>query len=161
MKKLFVFCVLMLTLQFSFSQTGGKQENPNLDPAKVPTAVVTKFTTDYPGVTAVWKADGENFKASFNDPISKLGRMIVYDKDGKVIRKESEVDESVYPKQIGEFYNKNYPGEKYQVWSSEDSESGQMLYYSGRNMEIMWFDKDGTKVPERKAKNNEPKQKKN
>lgn len=76
------------------------------------------------------------------------------------MRTENEVDQAGYPKPIGEYYEKNYPGEKYQVWSSEDTESGQMLYYSGRNLETIWFDRDGTRVPERKAKNNESKPKK-
>lgn len=160
MKRFGILFAFLVSLQFCLAQTGGKEENPHLEPSQVPAVVIQKFDTDHPGITPVWKADGENYKASFNDPVSKLGRMIVYDKQGKVLRTENEVDNATYPKPIGEYYEKNYPGEKYQVWSSEDLESGQMLYYSGRNMETIWFDKDGARVPERKAKNNESKSKK-
>lgn len=144
--------ILSLVLGSLAVKAQEKTENANLNPSQVPVAVKTIFDTEHPGISAIWKADGENLKVSYNDPESKLGRIIVYDKEGKVVRVENEVDNMKYPNAIGEFYNKNYPGEKYQVWSAEDKTDGETNYYSGRNMETIWFDKDGNKLPERKVK---------
>lgn len=150
MKNLVILVFVLATIA---TRAQDKTENRSLDPSLVPVVVKTNFDKEHPGTSAIWKADGENFKVSYNDPESKLGRIIIYDKEGKVVRIENEVDHMKYPNAIGEFYNKNYPGEKYQVWRAEDKANGETNYYSGRNMEIIWFDKDGNKLPERKVKN--------
>ena len=93
----------------------------------------------------------KNFRVSYIDPTTKLGRVIVYDKSGNVVRRENEVDNLVYPGSIKDYYNKNYPGESYQVWSSEDKNTGKPLYYSNGSTETIWFDKDGNMIPARKA----------
>lgn len=155
MKTLLIATCLWLTALASYAQKDVVQ--PNLDPTQVPEVVMNKFTTAHPGITAVWKADGENFKAAFNDPATKLGRIIVYDPKGEVLRTDNEVDQNSYPQSIHDYYNKNYPGEKYQVWSSEETGSNEQLYYSGRNLETMWFDKSGARITERKAKAATPK----
>lgn len=151
MKKILLILAFFSSVFSGIAQGEANQENTHLDPAKLPVVVLTAFTAEHPGITAIWKADGENFKAAFNDPTTKLGRIIVYDKEGKVVRTENEVDQSGIPPKVGEFYHKNYPGEKYQLWSTQDA-SGDKTYYSGRNMDVIWFDKNGEKVQERKVK---------
>lgn len=151
MKTLCTLLFLLLAAVSGHAQTTPAANN-HLDPDSLPAAVLQKFIAEQPGITAVWKADGENYKAAFTDPTTKLGRIVVYDKEGNVLRRESEIDQQTAPAPIGDYYKKNHPGETYQVWRSEDAGNGQQLYYSGRNLETIWFDKEGTKLTERKAK---------
>ncbi len=90
---------------------------------------------------------------SFVDPESKLGRVLVYDKKGNVVRSENEVDSTGYPTAIGDYYSDNYPGETFQVWSTDDKTGGKTLYFSNRNEETIWFDQQGKVVPSKKANN--------
>jgi hypothetical protein len=127
--------------------------NPSLDPKQLPAVVTENFTRQFPNVTPIWRKDGNNFKVSFVDPESKLGRVLVYDKKGNVVRSENEVDSTGYPTAIGDYYSDNYPGETFQVWSTDDKTGGKTLYFSNRNEETIWFDQQGKVVPSKKANN--------
>jgi len=104
--------------------------------------VLDKFKQAYPDITPEWKMDGKNFVASFVDPNTLKGINIVYDKDGNVIRKETELENSSYPQSINDYYINKYPGEKYKTWSSVDN-TGVSTYYIKRANETIWFDKGG------------------
>ncbi len=134
-----------------FSQNQDQSQKAALDPSQVPTAVTGAFTDQNPGITATWRADGQNFRASYIDPSSKLGRIIIYDKEGNVLRREDEVDNVTFPAPINDYYNKHHPGEIYQVWKSDEKANGHSMYYSSRNDETIWFDSEGHVIPAKKA----------
>lgn len=110
-----------------------------------PENVKTQFNTDYPGNNNVsWKPEGNNFVVTYTDPKSGMSNLIVYDRDGKVIRKESEVDKEVFPSGITEFYNKEYPKEKFKVWQTE--KNSKTYYYIDHKGKTLWFDQAGKSI---------------
>ncbi len=143
----FVLCFNVLFSQKSTEPTS----NPSLDPSLVPPAALNAFTSQNPGAAATWRKDGDNFRVNYIDQESKLGRAIIYDKNGEVLRREDEVDKMTYPGAIGDYYQKHHPGETYQVWKSEEQANGKPVYFSSRNEETLWFDRDGNLLPARKA----------
>lgn len=145
-------CLLLASL-FHAQTTEKPAEDISLDPKQVPAVVIQNFTTQFPTVTAAWRMEGKNYRARFVDPQNKLGRAIVYDKEGNVIRTENEVDKAGYPSAIGDYYSDNYPGETYQVWYTDEKTGAKTLYFTNRNDETIWFDKEGKIVPAKKAQN--------
>ncbi|MCW3076753.1 MAG: hypothetical protein JWO32_1362 [Bacteroidetes bacterium] len=113
-----------------------------------PEIVLGKFNTDNPGKNnVIWKAEGNNYWVTYTDPKTNMVNVIVYDKDGKVIRKESEVDKLVYPSGISEYYTKQYPKEKYKVWQT-DNDEGKTHYFINRKGKMFWFDQSGKSIPD-------------
>lgn len=154
MKRIFFLSAFIWMMSALSAQTSNSNDAAqNLDPKLVPAVAVQNFNAQFPSVTPAWHLDGKDYRASYIDPQSKLGRIIVYDKDGQVVRSENEVDNTGYPSAIGDFYSDNYPGETYQVWSTDDKTGARTLYYSNRNEETLWFDKDGKTLPAKKATN--------
>lgn len=133
-----------------FASIALSAQNPTTSPTQVPDNVSSKFSTQYPTATPTWKLDGNNYSAWYTDPQTKMQSMVVYDKDGNLVRRENELDAMNYPSTINDYYTKTYPTEKdYKVWSSEDA-TGNRTYYTKRKGQMIWFDKDGNYVPGRK-----------
>lgn len=144
------FLILCLTARPQVSITAGQEKtlSPQVEP---PPVVTEKFKNEHPAITPSWSADGKNFRADFVDPESFKGRSIVYDPEGKVIRRESEVENSSYPQSINDYYIKRFPGEKYKTWRSQDN-SGSQTYYIRHGSDILWFDKEGKAIESRRKK---------
>lgn len=150
MKRIFLTALLFGAFSISNAQS---DEATGLDPKQVPAVVVQSFTTQFPTVTPSWHKDGDHFRVKYIDAQSKLGRVMVYDKEGNVLRTENEVDKAGYPSAIGDYYSDNYPGETYQVWTTDDKTGERTLYFSNRNEETFYFDKEGKVLPSKKTKN--------
>jgi len=118
-----------------------------------PEHIKTKFITDYPGTSSVsWKMKGKHYVVTYTDPKTLLGHIIAYNKDGKIIQKEDEVNNLNFPKAIYENYTKRYPGENYfKVWKIENKPD-EKYYYIFRDGKVLWFDKNGNYVPDNKIK---------
>jgi hypothetical protein len=115
-----------------------------------PEDVKTQFEADNPSTSEVkWKVEGNKYWVSYTDPKTKMGHIIVYDKDGKVIHRESETDNLTYPSAISDYYKQKYPDEKFRVWKTE-REPGKTYYYITRKGKNIWFDQEGKIVPESK-----------
>lgn len=113
-----------------------------------PENVTTAFNTEYPGNTNVsWKVKGNNFWVTYTDPKTNLGHVIIYNKEGKIVRRENEVDKLTYPSEISDYYTKQYPKEKFQVWQTERT-AGQTYYFITRKGKVLWFDQTGKSVYE-------------
>ncbi len=154
MIRLLIF-LLFVCCRTAYSQIPEKQgEDVSLDPKQVPAVAVQNFTSQNPNATPAWRMDGQNYRASYVDPQSKLGRIVVYDKNGNVVRTENEVDNAHYPSSIGDYYSEKYPGETYQVWLTDEQDGAKALYYTNRNAETIWFDKNGKIMPAQKARKN-------
>lgn len=151
MRYLFLI-VFTLGAHLMSAQSKGAEEIPVIDPSQVAAQVVQNFTRDNPGISATWRNDGDNYRANYLDPNTKLGRIIIYNKNGQVLRRENEVDQLKYPDPIKKYYDKNYPGEVYQVWDNEETPGSTTLYYTNRNTETIWFDKHGNLISGKQVK---------
>ncbi len=126
--------------------TQGKQDdkttqNKNKQNVQVPENIRTTFNNSYPNTNATWSFEGKNYVATYKDTESNMGRVVVYDKDGNIVRTESEMDQG-YPEGIGNYYNEKYPNEKkFTVWQSD--EGNKRSYYTKRKGKKMRFDQEG------------------
>lgn len=149
MKKVIIILFAALAINTAIAQTNtptGMQTTP--PGVNAPSIVLNNFTTNQPNTKVEWRMDEENYAADYKDNITGRGRTIVYDRDGNVLRRDYEVEYTVYPGTIGQYYSENYPKEKYIVWSSEDGDGNLSYYYSYHDYgKIVWFDKDGKYSP--------------
>jgi hypothetical protein len=113
-----------------------------VDQQDIPSGVKDKFNKEHPGVPATWTKDGENLKVNYVDPDSNKGQVLVYDHNGSVLRRESELDNATYPPKINDYFISHYPGEKFKTWASEDP-AGVKTFFIDRKSEIIWFDREG------------------
>src|ERR1700752_1197053 len=110
----------------------GTNTGTNSGVINVPPDVNVRFGKDNPYVSPTWTMDGDYYSATFKDKNTNMGRVIVYDKNGTVIRSDNEMGTGTYPDLINDYYRNNYPGEKeYKIWSSMDN-NGTTTYYSKR-----------------------------
>jgi hypothetical protein len=121
-------------------QTSPGSDRMPTDPGQVPTQVTERFNREYPGISGSWSKDGDNFRVEFTDPNSRMSHVIIYDRNGEVIRRENEVDQ--VPQAINDYYQKNYPGEKLRTWRRNNTK-GEQEYYTLHNKEQVRFDKEG------------------
>jgi len=143
MKKALLFAILLLSINFSIAQEGKTPaDKTQASSGQVPNVVIERFNREYPGVSGNWSVDGENFKVQFTDPQSHLGHIIVYDSNGEVLRRESELDGPKNPNAINDYFKKNYPGEQLKTWQVEEK-NGDVSYYANRKEEVLRFNKDG------------------
>lgn len=136
---------LLIVLLAGFMSFAAVSQNKDVDAAQVPKAVSEQFTREHPGITPSWKADGKLYKAYYTDSKTNMGQLVVYDDKGNVQRRESELDKLAYPSSINDYHSRNFPGESYKLWSVDDK-TGVRTYYSERNQQLMWFDKNGNYV---------------
>jgi hypothetical protein len=113
------------------------------DPNEVPSLVKENFTREQPGDAGTWTKDGDNYRVEFTDKESRLGHVIVYDRNGNVVRRDSEIEN--VPAPINDYYKKNYPGETFRTWSAKDEKGGN-YYYSNRQSETLRFNNEGKLV---------------
>jgi hypothetical protein len=142
-------CFLLFSVTTGFGQqmlNASYLTNVDMRQEQVPAEIRDKFNNERPGVPAVWRKDGDNYMVNFTDPDSNRGQIIVYDKNGAVLRRESELDNTAYPQSISEYYFRHYPGEKFRTWASEDQQ-GVKTFFIDRKSEIIRFDKDGKMIP--------------
>ena len=153
MKKLVVFLTFMLSVNVMICQ---------VTPSKpaVPEPVKTKFSKDYPNVVPNWNLDGGNYQAEYYDQSNNLGRTVVYDRNGTIIREDHELGAGDFPTAIGDYYTQNFPNESYRVWSSEDV-SGNRVYYGKCKDQVAWFDKEGKYMQNKPVKTGPSKKERN
>lgn len=132
--------ILSSCLLFALLGASAQNTMPASSNVQAPDAISTRFNNDYPNLQPTWTMDGSNYRADYSD--GSVNRSVIYDPQGKVMSREEQLNTNAYPTTIGDYYTKNYPSEKYNVWSSTDA-NGEMTYYTKRNSETIWFDKSG------------------
>jgi hypothetical protein len=144
MKTLLLVSVLLLAMQLPAQKHKGTKHA-----LKIPEEVKSSFIKENPDAEASWKKEDTNFRAQFIDRVN-LAHVRVYDAKGNMVYRD-DVMES-YPEPIHAFLTKTYPGEGFTLWSRIDG-LGTLTYYTYRNSETLWFDKDGQFVsPKKKAR---------
>jgi hypothetical protein len=149
MKKIFlVSAMLILQLCTGLAQEGktpGADKVP-AESGQVPPVVLERFTREYPGISGTWAKDGDNYRVEFVDPQSHLGHIIVYDRNGDVIRRESELEGPGQPNALNQYFQRNFPGEQLKTWAVKEKD-GTVSYYTQRNNEVLRFDDKGNPAP--------------
>lgn len=107
----------------------------------IPDPVTKSFKRDYPAYKPVWSKEGYNYRADYMDQ-SQMGGMVVYDKGGRILRSETELQANSYPGSIGDYHTSNLPQRKYKVYSTRDT-IGNKTYYSTTDDEMLMFDQEG------------------
>src|SRR5262245_34718686 len=80
--------------------------------SQVPQPVQSAFKDKYSNAGAVeWKVSGDQYKVMFTDK-NNLHHTLLYNKDAKVISRESELDDQGVPTAIREYFIQNIPQEK-------------------------------------------------
>ena len=125
---------IILGVSFLFALSGLSAQTPASTNVQAPSAVATRFSNDYPNRNATWTMDGSNYRADYME--GSVNKSVIYDPKGKMLSREEMLANGSYPSTIGDYYTKNYPNEKYQVWSSTNAD-GDMSYYTKRNSETV------------------------
>ncbi|MEO6305023.1 MAG: hypothetical protein ABIP51_17810 [Bacteroidia bacterium] len=118
---------------------------------KAPKAVSTKFAAEYPGIKPVWKMADNNYEATYTDPDTKLNNFVLYDKEGGVIKKETELNYTDYPVKINQYYSQRFPEEKIHILKCE-APNGENYYFAKHKDRIIKFDTDGNYMAEKNTK---------
>ncbi|MES2681400.1 MAG: hypothetical protein V4635_16005 [Bacteroidota bacterium] len=141
MKTTLLYILLVLTTAtFAQSAADPMELNQSVQP---PTIVMTTFTSNY-HTRALWTANEDNtFNGSYVDESTNMGRVIIYDERGNLVAVENELHNNAYPVAIATWYIKNYPKEKFTIWSHYDTNDSK-TYFANRSQETIWFDRNGT-----------------
>lgn len=118
---------------------------PGQDPQgtmMIPQPVRTAFSGAYPDAdVAGWRFVDNRYKVMFKD--RNMQQVAVYDKNGNLLRRETELDAADVPGAIAQYYKKNYPNEAtYHVWLVEEGK-GKKSYTAPLNDKMLYFDADG------------------
>jgi len=150
MKTLYFIFIILSTCVIAQAQSPAYEGGNTPQSLQPPKVVAEKFKTEFPGIIPAWRIEDNYYVADFADTSSFKGRSIAYDKNAKIFRRESEVENSSYPSNINTYYMKNYPGEKFKTFKSWD-EKGVPTYCIKRTSGSLWFDKEGNYInPEKK-----------
>jgi hypothetical protein len=152
MKTLIFICLLCGICFSGFAQKNKRSSRQNNPPGDtlvsthmsgVPDKLIEKFRRDYPtAIEMQWsKEKDDEYKVVFKDP-PNTKQLIVYDKEWKIIRRETELEMQQIPDSILNFYKQNYPAETgYKVWLREDI-NGKVYYSNGMEFGL-FFDMNG------------------
>ena len=136
---------LLLGINVLVAQNVNSTKESKILLTKAPKVIHEKFSGEHPGIKPIWYKDGESYVVSFSDANTKLNHSIIYDKNGRIISRESELDYKEYPVSINQYYSRRFPEEKYRIIQSEAS-NGEKYYYSKRKNEIIKFDTTGSYI---------------
>lgn len=114
--------------------------------SNIPDAVKIVFLKENPDADATWKKEDTNYRAQYIDRLN-LAHIRVYDKAGNMVYRDDVMEN--YPAPAHNFLTTKYPGEGFSLWSRIDNK-GTLSYYTYRNSDTLWFDKDGKFVSPKK-----------
>lgn len=137
-KQLLLALFFAFTAQIIFSNVANAQDF-------VPKKVKEAFKKQKPNVKKVeWEKEGANFEAEFME--NGVENELVFDKNGKLIAKETKMKTSALSQSIKNAVSKNYTA--YKIVDAEKVEMNGKTYFeveiekSGKEMELL-YDKNG------------------
>jgi hypothetical protein len=150
MRKLIIHIIVAACITCLEAQTpevpAGVQTTPIKPRVETPAIVMQNFNTSYPNVLAEWKMDGENYVASYKDSKTNRWARTKYSPNGNIVYSETKAEPTIYPKAIDKYYERNFPDEKYEIWTRENKDKN-VVHYSVRNSDTLFFDKKGKIIP--------------
>jgi hypothetical protein len=81
-----------------------------------PLPILDLFARKHPGATPYWGIEGRNYVVRYIDPATHLGHVIIYDKQGRILRREDEINLEDCPAGLQAYYMKNFSEEELRVW---------------------------------------------
>lgn len=109
-----------------------------------PLPILDLFARKHPGATPLWGIKGRHYVVRYVDPATQLGHMITYDRQGRIIRREDEINLEDCPAGLQAYYLKNFSEEGPRVWCYEEGQN--VKYYIRRQSRVVWFDKEGNYI---------------
>jgi|GEM_PF-6909474 len=134
--------LLLISMHLNTTQCQTLSISKGTGSTETPSLVVKQFKKDYPTQNPTWSKEGFNYRADYTDPATNMMGMVVYDKSGRILRSETELQANSYPGSIGDYYTSTLPNSKYKVFFIKDT-TGRESYYSTSNGETFYFDKNG------------------
>ncbi|HEY4798270.1 MAG TPA: PepSY-like domain-containing protein [Bacteroidia bacterium] len=153
MKKIFLAMALMGIVSLSASAAGETE---------VPAAVKSSFQKLYPKAEKVkWGKEDVNYEAEFKQNGTEMS--CLFDKDGKLLETETEIEISALPKAVSDYVTKNYPNDKIREASKIVDAKNVVTYEAEVKEGDLVFDAQGNfirKVVEKKDNDNDEKKEK-
>jgi hypothetical protein len=140
MKRMFVMGLLLVSVP-AFAQ--------KIDAAKVPVAVKSTFSKNFPKVTsAKWEKENGNFEANFSENGKKMSA--TFDDKGNWMETESKVEVSELPNGVAAYVAKNYNGQKIKGAAKLNMANGATNYEAEVKGKDIIFDGNGKFIKESK-----------
>ena len=86
------FTILFLFFACHFVSAQEIIKTTTLTATAVPKIVKTNFNNEFPGLQPKWESDEKHYKAVYLDTKTNKKGIIIYDADGKVIRREDAIN---------------------------------------------------------------------
>ena len=117
MKHILGIAVTFLSLNITFAQ--------DVPLSQVPKKVRDSFASEFKSTNANWSKEDDGYEASFKKDGKELS--LVFDVDGQLIERETEIVKTELPSVVSDFISKNYPGFKYEEIAKIESKKGNFF----------------------------------
>ena len=134
MKKLMMLSLVATALYFSASAQ--KLSNKN-----VPLAVMASFQKQYPGITAKWEKEKDQFEANFKTGKSSVS--VLYMADGTISETEFSIQPASLPLPVLAYIKANYKGAAVKEAAKIIKANGDINYEAEVKGKDLIFNKDG------------------
>jgi hypothetical protein len=120
------------------------------DDSFVPDKVRSTFNKTHPdALVSGWYKENDNYKVVFREPATQQ-QILVYNKNGNVVRMETQLQTNEFPPAIVQYYERHYPDKtRYEIWGSK-SPDGTYVFYSPVDDNTLYFDKNGNFIKSEK-----------
>ena len=142
MKTVLLLLMALFNINAVIAQTTSISANQCTKEVVPPASICKRFLNNFPNTNPTWDMEGDNYIAQYKDDITKRNRLVFINKNGNIVRSDSEMDGLSYPPAIVNFYHDTHPNEIFNVWISEDN-NGNRTYYSVLDTCVLWFDGKG------------------
>jgi hypothetical protein len=124
---------------------------PDHTEVNLPDAIGKKFSKDVASRHNVtWEMKKDLYWITYADPGTQLKHVIVYDKNGKIMRQEDEVKRGNYPDAINKYMSSEHKTTNFKVWSTENPK-GKKIYFVPLGNDYIWFSTEGSLIDEKKS----------
>ena len=112
-----------------------------LDASKVPYAVKSSFSKDFPGMSTKWEKENANYEANFKMDGKTMSAL--YDAKGNKQETETDIKVSDLPQSVKDYIAQNYKGEKIKEAAIITRANGEVNYEAEvKGMDVL-FTNDG------------------
>ena len=128
--------LMMATVAITFATCAQK-----LDASKVPAAVKTAFTKQYPGVTAKWEKENGKYEAGFKKNGSTMSTL--YNEDGTLTETEVDIKVADLPAAVIAYVKEHYKGKSIKEGAKITKADGTVNYEAEVDGKDVIFDESG------------------
>lgn len=141
MKSVLAILLFVLSLQFTFAQ--------DVSESQVPEKIKNSFTKEFQSTKANWSKEEAGYEASFKKDGKELS--IVFDLEGAVMERETEIQKSDLPAFVNDYVSTNYPKFKLKEIARIESTKGNFFEVEvAKGSEVYEFIFDSQTLVEKK-----------